>query len=68
MDENLNSFLETVREAEKSFDALMLLSRLIELMMNQPSNPDQVDPEIMDRVLNEIIRYGDNRVMKEMSK
>lgn len=65
--ENLQQFLTAVEEAARQFEALMLLSKLIELLMQQ-SDPDNMSPEVLDRVLNEIIGYGDTRVMREMTK
>ena len=70
MDENQNSmdeFRAVVENAKLQFNAIMLLSRMIEVMSSF-SDPNDVSNEAMEQVINEIIAYGDRRVMDAMSK
>lgn len=63
----LDDFLKVVENAKLQFDAIMLLSKMIEVM-SQFSDPNDASEEAMEQVLNEIISYGDRRVMDAMSK
>lgn len=63
----LNEFLKIVDEAKQQFDALMLLSELIQIMVSQ-ENPNDMDSESLDKVIQAIISYGDKRVFQEQVK
>lgn len=70
MDENQNpmdEFLAVVENAKLQFDAVMLLSKMIEVM-SAFSDPNDVSEEAMEKIIEAIISYGDSRVMQAMSK
>lgn len=69
MDDNeaLNEFLKVVEDAKLQFGALTLLSELIRIMVGQ-DDPNDMDPESLEKVIQAIISYGDRRVMDAMSK
>ena len=67
MDDNIENFVRMVEEAKASFEALTLLGKLVTLF-SAMDDPEGNKDEVLEQVLQEIISYGDRRVLEAMSK